>query len=99
LKNRNDIYIEIVGHTNGDKDVKASKMVNQKGEEWNFTGSARELSLRRAHKIVKFLESKGIDSRMMEAQGLGGDQMIIPEPANMKEAMQNIRVEIKVITD
>jgi len=99
LKNREGIRVEIIGHTNGDKDVRAGRMVNQKGEEWNFTGSARELSQRRAYKIVKFLESKGIDSRLMEAKGMGGSEMTIQDPSSMKEAMQNIRVEIKVISD
>lgn len=99
LKNRKGIRVEIIGHTNGDKDVKAGRMVNQKGEEWNFTGTARELSQRRAYKIVKFLESKGIDSRLMEAKGKGGDEMIVPNPSTMQEAMQNIRVEIKVVSN
>lgn len=99
LKNRTGIRIEIIGHTNGNKDVRAGRMVNEKGEEWNFVGSAKELSQRRAYKIVKFLEGKGIDSRIMEAKGMGGDQMIVENPSSMKEAMLNIRVEIKILTD
>ena len=98
LKNREGIHIEVIGHTNGDKDVKAGKVILHKGEEWNFTGTAKELSFRRAHKIVKYLESKGIDIRLMEARGLGGQEMIVPEPSNMKEAMKNIRVEIKIVS-
>ncbi|MEQ8324727.1 MAG: OmpA family protein [Vicingaceae bacterium] len=96
LKNRSDIQIQVIGHTNGNKDVKAGRVILHSGEEWNFTGSARELSLRRAHKIVSFLQKRGIDPRNMEAKGMGGDQMIIAQPENMKEAMQNIRVEIIV---
>ena len=99
LKNRTGINIEIIGHTNGNKDVRAGRMVNEKGEEWNFVGSAKELSQRRAYKIVKFLEEKGIDPRIMEAKGMGGDQMIVENPSSMKDAMLNIRVEIKVISD
>ena len=97
LKNRDDVRIEILGHTNGDKDVKAGRVVMHEGEEWNFTGTARELSYRRAHKILKYLESRGIDIRWMEARGMGGAEMIVPDPSNMKEAMKNIRVEIKVL--
>ena len=89
---------QVIGHTNGNKDVRASRIVNQKGEEWSFTGSAKELSQRRAYKIVKYLEKKGIDSRFMEAIGKGGDEMIVKDPSSMKEAMQNIRVEIKVVS-
>jgi len=96
LSNHKDLKVEIIGHTNGSKYVKAGRVVIQKGEEWNFSGSARELSLRRAMKIKSYLEKKGLDTRNIEAKGLGGDEMIVKNPVNMKEAMENIRVEIKI---
>jgi len=35
---------------------------------------------------------------MLHVVGKGGDEMIIKEPANMSEAMENIRVEIRIVS-
>jgi outer membrane protein OmpA-like peptidoglycan-associated protein len=96
LKNHPELQIQIVGHTNGDKDVKASRLVREKGEEWNFSGTAKDLSFRRADKIKTYLVDKGIDGITIKAIGKGGEEMVVENPSNMKEAMQNIRVEIIV---
>lgn len=96
LVNNPNLQILIIGHTNGNKDVKAPKMVREKGEEWNFEGTAKELSLRRAIRIKDFLVRKGMDEIYIKAEGKGGEEMIIQNPTTMKDAMMNIRVEIKI---
>jgi outer membrane protein OmpA-like peptidoglycan-associated protein len=98
LVNNPNLQILIIGHTNGNKDVKAPKMVREKGEEWNFDGTAKELSLRRALKIKDFLVRKGMDEIYIKAEGRGGEEMIVKNPTTMKDAMMNIRVEIKIST-
>lgn len=98
LVNHPRLQIEVVGHTNGDKDVKASRFVKEKSPEWNFNGTAKDLSLQRAEKIKSYLVEEGIDDIRIHTIGMGGAEMIIDNPSNMKEAMQNIRVEILIST-
>lgn len=90
--------IEVVGHTNGDRDVKRSKLSQQSGEEWNFNGTSKELSRRRAEKIRAYLVDRGIDKERVKAIGKGGSEMVVKSPTSMKEAMQNIRVEVNLIS-
>ncbi len=97
IQNHPDLHMLIKGHTNGNKDIKASRFVKETGEEWNFTGTAKELSQKRAEKIVEFLVNKGIDEIRLEAIGKGGDEMIIQNPSSLKDAMKNIRVEILIV--
>ena len=99
IVNHPGIGVEIIGHTNGDKDVKSSRIVKNSGEEWNFNGSAKELSLRRAMRIRDYLTAKGADVVRIKVTGKGGSEMIVQDPSDMKEAMQNIRVEIKLTTN
>lgn len=98
MNNHPNFHLLVIGHTNGSKDVKASRFVKENGKEWNFTGTAKELSLQRANKIKEFLTEKGIDQLRIKAEGKGGEEMIVKDPSNMKEAMKNIRVEAKVIS-
>ena len=98
LVNHPSTQIKVVGHTNGDKDVKASRFVKEEGEEWNFSGTAKELSFRRASKIKDYLTVKGIDELNIKADGKGGEEMIVKEPLHMSDAMKNIRVEITIVS-
>jgi len=91
------IRIEIQGHTNGNKDIKKVKNNPRSGEEWNFEGSARELSKLRADKLMEYLVSNGVSRKRITTVGKGGEEMIVPEPKDMKEASKNIRVEIKIL--
>lgn len=88
---------EIQGHTNGNKAVKKTREYENLGEEWNFTGSAKKLSKLRADKIKEYLVKNGVQETQLQTIGYGGDRMIIEKPKNMKQAMQNIRVEIIVL--
>ncbi|MBW6483380.1 MAG: OmpA family protein [Vicingaceae bacterium] len=97
VKENKNYKIEIQGHTNGNRKIKKDKKYSHLGDEWNFSGSAKELSQLRAEKIKTFLAENGGNENNIIAKGYGGDKMIINNPKNMKEAMQNIRVEIVVI--
>lgn len=97
LKENDNITIEIQGHTNGNRRIKKDKRFSHLDGEWNFSGTAKELSQLRAEKVKKYLEENGVNPNQMTAKGYGGDEMIVENPKNMKEAMKNIRVEIVVI--
>lgn len=97
IKENENYAIEIQGHTNGNRKIKKDKKYSHLGDEWNFSGSAKELSQLRAEKIKSFLEENGANENNLIAKGYGGDKMIVEHPKNMKEAMKNIRVEIIVI--
>ncbi|HEY9083696.1 MAG TPA: OmpA family protein [Vicingaceae bacterium] len=97
LKENNNISIEIQGHTNGNRRIKKDKKFAHLDGEWNFSGTAKELSQLRAEKVKKYLEENGVNPNQMTAKGYGGDKMIVEHPKNMREAMKNIRVEIVVI--
>lgn len=88
---------EIQGHTNGNKAVKKIAATTHLGEEWNYSGSAKKLSKLRADKIKDYLVQHGVKETQIQTIGYGGDRMIVEKPKNMKQAMQNIRVEIIVI--
>jgi len=92
----NRYYFEIQGHTNGNRTVKRTEKYAHLGEEWNFSGSAKKLSKLRAEKIKLFLVNNGVEESRLQTVGYGGDKMIIDKPKNMKQAMQNIRVEVIV---
>ena len=97
LKENDNITIEIQGHTNGNRRIKKDRKFAHLDGEWNFSGTAKELSQLRAEKVKKYLEENGVNPNQMTAKGYGGDKMIVEHPKNMKEAMKNIRVEIVVI--
>ena len=88
---------EIQGHTNGNKAVKKIAATTHLGEEWNYSGSAKKLSKLRADKIKDYLVQHGVKETQIQTIGYGGDRMIVEKPKNMKQAMQNIRVEIIVV--
>jgi len=97
MKENSNYSFEIQGHTNGNRNIKKMQQYAHLGEEWNFKGTAKKLSKYRAEKIKKYLVKNGIDEARLRTIGYGGDRMIIDKPKNMKQAMQNIRVEVIVI--
>jgi len=96
LANEN-VRIEIQGHTNGDHRIAKNKAYSTLGEEWNFEGSAKILSQKRAETIKKYLETSGIKPERLEAKGLGGKKPIIKHPESNEEGALNIRVELVVL--
>ncbi|MCO6498783.1 MAG: OmpA family protein [Vicingus serpentipes] len=97
MKENNNYFFEIQGHTNGNRSIKKMQQYAHLGEEWNFKGTAKKLSKFRAEKIKDYLVKNGVDETKLATVGYGGDQMIIAQPKNMKQAMKNIRVEVIVV--
>ena len=98
LNNNPTASIEIQGHTNGDHRVAKNKAYESLGPEWNFSGSAKELSLKRAEAIKKFLETNGIPESRLVPKGYGGKKPIIRDPQTNEEGQMNIRVEVVILT-
>ncbi len=96
LANEN-VRIEIQGHTNGDHKIGKNKAYATLGEEWNYEGSAKTLSQKRAETIKKYLEANGIKPERLEAKGCGGKKPIIRDPQSNEEGALNIRVELVVL--
>lgn len=97
LKNNENIFIEIQGHTNGDNRIYKNPSYESLGEEWNFSGTSKKLSQKRAETIRDYLTNKGIVTERLIAKGYGGQKMIIRDPETNEEGQQNIRVEIYVL--
>lgn len=91
------VSIEIQGHTNGDNRIYKNKSYEGMGEEWNFQGSAKKLSQKRAEAIKQYLESNGIAADRLVATGFGGEKPIIKDPETMDEGQRNIRVEVVIL--
>jgi len=92
-----NVRIEIQGHTNGDHRIAKNKAYATLGEEWNFEGSAKTLSQKRAETIKKYLEANGVKPERLEAKGYGGKKPIIKDPQSNEEGQYNIRVELVVL--
>lgn len=97
LKNNETTVIEIQGHTNGDNKIEKTPAYVSLGEEWNFSGSSRKLSQKRAEVIKNYLVDHGISETRLVAKGYGGQKYLIKSPETNSEAQQNIRVEISVL--
>lgn len=97
LEENKDIVIEIQGHTNSNRRIKRDKRYSHLGDAWNFKGSAKKLSQKRAETIKDILLQEGIEGERVQTEGYGGDRMINEDPKTMQEAMKNIRVEVHVI--
>lgn len=97
LQNNENVTVEIQGHTNGDHHIAKNKAYASLGEEWNFQGSAKELSQRRAQVIKKYLENNGVPPVRLVPKGYGGKKPIILDPQNNDEGQMNIRVEIMIL--
>lgn len=97
LKANENVTIEIQGHTNGDHRISKNKAYASLGEEWNFDGTSKKLSQKRAEAIKIFLESNGIPAERLQAKGFGGSQPIIKDPETNEEGQMNIRVEVEIL--
>jgi len=99
LLNNENISIEIQGHTNGDHHIAKNKAYSTLGEEWNFEGSAKALSQKRAEAIKKYLENNGVKPERLDAKGCGGKKPIVRDPQTNEEGQLNIRVEVVILKD
>ena len=97
LLNNENVSIEIQGHTNGDHRITKNKAYSQLGEEWNFEGSAKTLSQKRADVIKNYLKDNGIKQERLEAKGYGGKKPILKDPQTNEEGQLNIRVEMVIL--
>jgi outer membrane protein OmpA-like peptidoglycan-associated protein len=89
--------IEIQGHTNGDHRIAKNKSYATLNEEWNYEGSSKTLSFKRAETIKKYLETNGIKPERLEAKGYGGKKPIVKDPQTNEEGALNIRVELVIL--
>ena len=97
LLNNETVRIEIQGHTNGDHHIAKNKAYKTLGEEWNYEGSAKTLSQKRAETIKNYLETNGISDTRIEAKGYGGKKPIIKDAQTNEEGQLNIRVEVSIL--
>jgi outer membrane protein OmpA-like peptidoglycan-associated protein len=97
LNENTNVTIEIQGHTNGDHHIAKNKAYSSLGEEWNFQGSAKNLSQKRAEVIRSYLVSYGIQPERLIPKGYGGKKPIILDPQDNEEGQMNIRVEIAIL--
>lgn len=92
-----NVCIEIQGHSNGNHHIPKNKAFKNKGEEWDFEGSAKKLSQKRAESIKQYLEDKGIKPERIRAKGYGGKKPVIKKPKNNEEGKLNSRVELIIL--
>jgi outer membrane protein OmpA-like peptidoglycan-associated protein len=97
LTENNSVSIEIQGHTNGDHKIAKNKAYASLGEEWNFSGTAKELSQKRAEVIKNYLINNRIAAERLIPKGFGGKKPIIIDPQDNEEGQMNIRVEIVIL--
>jgi len=97
LLNNQTVQIEIQGHTNGDHHIAKNKAYATLGEEWNYEGSAKTLSQKRAEAIKNYLETNGVSTNRIEAKGYGGKKPIIKDAQTNEEGQLNIRVEVRIL--
>ena len=97
LQANKNVRIEIQGHTNGDHRIAKNKAYSTLGEEWNYEGTAKNLSQLRAEAIKKYLETNGVSSDRLEAKGYGGKRPIVKNPESNEEGQYNIRVELVIL--
>ena len=97
MQDNDGMRIEIQGHTNGDNRISKNKAYERLGEEWNFRGTSKKLSEKRAQAIRQFLMTNGIGENRIEAKGYGGSVPVIRDPQNNEEGQMNIRVEISIL--
>lgn len=94
-----DVKIELQGHTNGNNKLKAKKSNKNKEPQWNFSGTAKKLSLLRAEEIKSYLVSHGVNKNNIKTVGFGGDKMIVSNPKSPEALKKNARVEVVIVED
>lgn len=78
------VKIEIGGHINGPDGSSAA---------------GKAMSKKRAKAVYDYLVKSGIDKGRLKYKGYGNTQMIYPAPLNERQADENRRVEIKIISN
>lgn len=96
LTNNPKLNIELAGHTNGNNKIKRNKAFKKRGNQWNFEGSSKKLSMLRSEEIKQKLVNRGIDPARINTKGYGGDKMIIQDARTLEAIEKNIRVEITI---
>jgi outer membrane protein OmpA-like peptidoglycan-associated protein len=94
-----DVKIELQGHTNGNNKLKASKSNKNKEPQWNFSGTAKKLSLLRAEEIKSYLVTNGVNKNNIKTVGFGGDKMIVTNLKSPEALKKNARVEVVIVED
>lgn len=97
LLNNPEVRIELQGYTNGDNRCKKNRAYRKKGPEWNFSGTAKKLSLYRSEAIKKHLVKNGVVKQNIETKGFGGERMIVRNPRTLEAIDKNIRVEVMIL--
>lgn len=94
LKANPSIHIELQGYTANDtEDIRPDPNFKGQGKEWNFKGSALELSEERANEVRDYLIDHDISKKRIEAKGFGAANKRVPDAKTFEESEKNMRVE------
>jgi len=98
LTNNPKVKIELQGHTNGNSKC-TNKAKKDQGPQWDFSGSAKKLSLMRAEEIKRYLVEHGAKKEQITTVGFGGEKMIVANPKSPEAIKKNARVEVVILDD
>jgi outer membrane protein OmpA-like peptidoglycan-associated protein len=98
LTNNPKVKIELQGHTNGNSKC-TNKAKKDQGPQWEFSGSAKKLSLMRAEEIKRYLVEHGAKKEQITTVGFGGEKMIVANPKSPEAIKKNARVEVVILDD
>lgn len=97
LEKAPSVSVEIQGHTASNARVKyVDERYNGLGKEYTFTGTAMELSERRAEAVKGYLEYRKINGARVSTKGLGGEDKLHDVKVGDKDYSKNMRVEIVI---
>lgn len=100
LKANPEVEIEIAGHTAGDtENIRPNPNFKNRGKAWNFKGSSKKLSKKRAEAVSDYLIEKGISQRRLKTKGYGDSERIVENPRTPSDHRRNMRVEVSIISD
>lgn len=94
-----DLKIEIGGHTAGNtRNIRPDPNLKNRGKGWNFKGSSKKLSQKRAEAVKSYLVENDISARRIKTRGYGDTRKIVPDPKTPSDHRRNMRVEIAIIS-
>lgn len=97
LKGNPEVRIEVQGHSaNNTEEIIPDPNFKGQGKEWNFKGSAFQLSEERANAVRDYLIQEGIHKKRLTAKGYGDTQKRVSNASTFEEFEQNMRVEILI---
>lgn len=100
LEGNPTVEVEIQGHTaNNNAEITPDPNFKGQGKEWNFKGSAFELSEKRAMAVRDYLIAKGINKKRLTAVGYGDTNKRVPNATTFEEFEKNMRVEALIIKE